>query len=387
MNTATTSDSTISHVRALDGMRGVAILAVVCFHFGYLGVGWAGVQMFFVLSGFLITSILLAERDYPFSFYVKRFYWRRALRIFPLYFAFVGVIAIAALSYGAPAFRQQWPYLLTYTFNYARLLPDYIGPRYWGHLWSLSVEEQFYLVWPTLIFFLPRRTLGWALVGLIVATPLLRLAIEMSLPARILEHPVGYLSYFLTICQLDAFASGALVACLHGIGRIRRPVRLWLFVSVLTLGIGIANQLTTSDAARFRTLTLGYPIFLASHYQSSWGYTVLNVWSATLLMVALQKNAISRFFRFGPLAHVGKISYGVYVFHFPVLALMQQQLHWPFGSRSAGGLAVFAVYLALTLAVSQISYVAFERRFLALKNRRFVRPAEEDRPSIVLAAS
>jgi peptidoglycan/LPS O-acetylase OafA/YrhL len=368
-------DPTLGHIRALDGMRGVAVLLVVCFHFGYIGAGWAGVQMFFVLSGFLITSILLAERDRPFPFYLKRFYWRRALRIFPLYYAFLAIVGVVALWSGpSAALRQQWLYLLTYTFNHARLLANYISPQYWGHLWSLSVEEQFYLLWPALIYFLPRRSLGWVLAGLVIGTPLLRLGIEIGFPGRALGHSAGYSMYFLTICQLDAFASGALVAYTRDSSRLRKPVLLWLIVSAAAIGIGLVNQSRLGDSP---FLTIGYPFAFPLPYQSSWGYTILNLWSATLLMALLQNNALTRFFRTRPLAAVGKISYGVYVFHFPILALATKYTGLPLRSKSVPGLLVFALYLAATLAVSQFSYSVFERQFLALKNRRFVRPPQE----------
>jgi peptidoglycan/LPS O-acetylase OafA/YrhL len=273
----------MTHLRALDGMRGAAVLAVIAFHYLVFGAGWTGVQMFFVLSGFLITSILVAERNSPFAFYLKRFYWRRSLRIFPLYFAFIGVMAIAAtFSFGpAAAFRQQRAYLLTYTFNYACLWRECSNPWYWDHLWSLSVEEQFYLIWPALVFFLPRRVLGWVLVGIVVVIPLLRFGIDISFAGRIAGHRTGAVIYFLTVCQWNAFASGALVAY---------AVRLGLHHCEPVVG----------DA--------GVDVAAGNVFQST----------------------------------------------FP------------------GAVILFALYLGVTLAVSQLSYSAFERRFLALKNRRFV---------------
>jgi peptidoglycan/LPS O-acetylase OafA/YrhL len=380
------SDPTLTHVRALDGMRAVAVLAVMGFHLRYIGAGWAGVQMFFVLSGFLITSILIADKHYPLASYLERFYWRRSLRIFPLYFAFIGILGIVALSDGpSAAFRQQWPYLVTYTFNYRRFLPDYIAQRYWGHLWSLSVEEQFYLLWPALIYFVPRRALGRLFVTLVVATPLLRFAIETAFSGRTVGgRPAYWLIYYVTVCHLDAFASGALVAYTRGSRQVRHPVRLCLLMTVIVLGVGFLHQLTIGDAM---FLTVGYPWALPFHYQASWGYTILNLWSATLVITLLQENRVTRLFRWRPLAHIGKISYGVYLFHLPILVIAQDQLNLPLGSRSLEGLFAFALYLAVTLAVSQVSYVAFERRFLALKNTRFVRPARTnlEGPSTVAA--
>src|SRR5690348_16779873 len=108
----------------------------MCFHAGFIGAGWAGVQVFFVLSGFLITSILVAERNASLADYLRRFYWRRILRIFPVYWTFIAIItAIGAVVGFSAAYRQQILYLVTYTHNFAKITPGYIYPKYWGHLW------------------------------------------------------------------------------------------------------------------------------------------------------------------------------------------------------------------------------------------------------------
>jgi peptidoglycan/LPS O-acetylase OafA/YrhL len=144
------------------------------------------------------------------------------------------------------------------------------------------------------------------------------------------------------------------------------------------LAAGFVNQWAIRDAARLLPLSIGYPVYMPFNYQSSWGYTIVNLWSATLVMTLLQENSIARFFRWEPLAHVGKISYGVYIFHLPILVLARRNLGAFHTSTFLGGLIVFAAYLGVTLAVSQLSYSAFERWFLALKNTRFVRPPGGD---------
>src|SRR3979409_474403 len=166
----------LQHIKALDGVRGIAILLVILFHCGYLGCGWVGVQLFFVLSGFLITSILLKDRGASLSAYLKRFYWRRSLRSFPLYYLYLLVILGAYLLLKIPpAFANQWPYLFTYTYNVRHILPNYDGSQLLIHLWSLSVEEQFYLIWPLLVFVFAARRFKTLLIGIVVAVPLLRL--------------------------------------------------------------------------------------------------------------------------------------------------------------------------------------------------------------------
>ena len=162
------------HIKALDGIRALAILPVVFFHLGLLPVGWVGVQLFFVLSGYLITKILVAAKENDLRPYLSRFYWRRSLRIFPLYFVF---LAIAAISFSA--FREDWPWLVTYTANFARLRETDLSEPF-VHLWSLAVEEQFYLVWPFVLYFASTDALRRLIIAIIVAAPLLRLGIFVA---------------------------------------------------------------------------------------------------------------------------------------------------------------------------------------------------------------
>src|SRR5882672_10627261 len=172
----------LQHIKALDGVRGIAILLVILFHYGYLGCGWIGVQLFFVLSGYLITSILLQERSQSLGAYLKRFYWRRSLRIFPLYYLYLLVLLGTYLALKIPpAFSDQWIYLFTYTYNVRQVLPNYDGSQLLIHLWSLSVEEQFYLIWPLLVFVFAAHRFRTLLIALVVAVPLLRLLAALYL--------------------------------------------------------------------------------------------------------------------------------------------------------------------------------------------------------------
>jgi peptidoglycan/LPS O-acetylase OafA/YrhL len=370
-------DRSLPYLPALDGVRAFAVAAVAMFHAGFVGSGWIGVQIFFVLSGFLITSILLKDTRASLADYLKRFYRRRALRIFPLYFLFLGIVAAASLVYGVTtAFRQQWPYLLTYTFNFARILDDYEYPRFWGHLWSLSIEEQFYLFWPLLVFFVPARRFRWLCWAVILASPVLRWIVEAAwLASGASDGHTGHVIYNLTFCQVDAFASGALLAGRETTARrpFARPALVLLAATIVTFGAGVANmRLTGGDSS---LLTAGYPLNLPTGHQSVWGYTLLNFWSASVLAVLLANGAAARVLSWAPFRAVGRISYGVYVWHLPVLVLLRGFAHWPIGARTpAGGLALLG-YLAITFAVSLASYELIEKRFLALKDRTRLRRA------------
>ena len=165
----------LRYVKSLDGIRGVGAVGVIAAHYGYLQCGWVVVQFFFVLSGYLITSILLAEKEHPFRQYLGHFYWRRILRIFPVYFGFLLICGIFYLLLKQPReFLQVLPSLLTYTYNFYLVPPGRSLSGIFPHLWSLSVEEQFYLLWPLLIFALTPRGARWMVVAILISIPLLR---------------------------------------------------------------------------------------------------------------------------------------------------------------------------------------------------------------------
>src|SRR5512137_2924489 len=210
-----------AHHPALDGMRGVAVLMVLAFHLlhvdgeggtlerailGATRSGWAGVDLFFVLSGFLITGILLDARGGP--GYFRAFYARRVLRIFPLYYAYLAVLflAVPALLPALDVRRETQGWLWTYLGNvlFAREGGFQASP-FTGHFWSLAVEEQFYLFWPFLVWLLPRRWLAAACLGLVAGAFALRFAIH-----RTTFNATA--AYVLTPARMDALAMGALVA-------------------------------------------------------------------------------------------------------------------------------------------------------------------------------
>ena len=149
-------------IPGLDGVRAIAFLLVFTLHTDYLYIGWVGVQLFFVLSGFLITDILLRMKEkFGAGDYFKKFYGRRFLRIFPLYYLYLLIIFIVTVIVIQYDYRVTYmertqdhlPYALTYIYNFFNASSAYDGESWLiGHLWSLSVEEQFYLFWPLLIF-------------------------------------------------------------------------------------------------------------------------------------------------------------------------------------------------------------------------------------------
>ncbi len=146
----------------LDGLRAIAVLLVFLFHDTLLGCGWIGVQIFFVLSGYLITGLLYRAKGVPFGQYVREFYGRRSLRIFPVYFAILTLFWTASrLGLEMHGLRAGLPFAYTYTYNWYHTTAGFEHSRLISHFWSLCVEEQFYLIWPCLIFSVPHVASSW----------------------------------------------------------------------------------------------------------------------------------------------------------------------------------------------------------------------------------
>jgi peptidoglycan/LPS O-acetylase OafA/YrhL len=212
-----------SHLPVLDGVRGLAILLVLTFHFAVmydceemlrhwwlrpLAGGWCGVDLFFVLSGCLITGILLDAKGG--SHFFRNFYARRALRIFPLYYGFLVLIFLArpvfALSSDALAdMDRARSWLGLYGQNVWLMFSGRWLPPLVNHLWSLAVEEQFYLAWPFLVWLCSRRRLAWVCGGVLAGCLALRVAMMLAG----LDPMVAYV---FTLTRLDGFAAGGLVA-------------------------------------------------------------------------------------------------------------------------------------------------------------------------------
>lgn len=231
------------HVPALDGLRAIAVLMVVLAHckeatprwiWQVLHQGGFGVYLFFVLSGFLITRILLSGKNKP--AYFRNFYARRTLRIFPLYY---GVLALQfwvllpifpTPHILADAHYQGW--LWAYGYNVLTAIKDhYFFTSDWmfmGHFWTLAVEEQFYLVWPFIVLALCRESLLKLCIGIVALTPILRLAFYAAGANR-------YWVTMFTLCQMDSLALGAMLACLESSGRLNAVVPM---ARRVVLGLG-----------------------------------------------------------------------------------------------------------------------------------------------------
>lgn len=362
------------HTQSLDGIRAIAVFMVMCFHYGYFAPGWIGVQIFFTLSGYLITAILLREREQPFRTYILRFYWHRAVRILPLVLLFLALAALFFLITGTPkGLPSDWLWVIGFLTNCARLRPQDVDPAYL-HLWSLAVEQQFYLLWPLFVYFLSPKSFRTLILAILILTPLVRLvtfAVIMSTTPD--SDYAGKAIYVLTFTQLDAFAAGAAIA-VFSLERVRRPLSRLVIAIVCAgiLGLAVLVSAYTKGLPAFKA-SLGYAMFLLQGYGYVWAYSVLNVISTLLIICAIQPTILQKLLASSVLARVGRISFGIYVYHVPLLLLARAIYPQLFGSiESQSGVPLFLLWGGVVLITAQLSFSWWEVHFLRLKDH-FIR--------------
>jgi len=339
-----------SYIPELQGLRGLAVLAVVIYHChprleGTLFYraslwGWAGVNLFFVLSGFLITSILLESREKP--HYFRNFYARRALRIWPVYVLVLVVCYLNAPWFIGPPVVQAirtapwWAYILFLQNLFHLALPPSIGPT-----WSLAIEEQYYVLWAPLVRLLSRPwLLAVFLCGALIASPLLRLShFAWITPTHTLTH-------------LDGIATGSLLAI--GLHTLPLSRRTWLIAGLAGMVVGFPAAGTIA----------GGTAFLDTALTAGFGGAVLASIASTGA-----RNPLNALLRRGPLAYWGRISYGMYMTHIMVFIYFGWFDRRMDAHGVLGNLAVVAFRLTASTIVATALWYGFESRILKLKRR------------------
>jgi peptidoglycan/LPS O-acetylase OafA/YrhL len=361
-----------SRLPELDALRGVAVLMVLFFHAFYFsagagqfhgpirwfllatGFGWSGVNLFFVLSGFLITGILLDSRGSP--DYYRRFYLRRALRILPAYYGVLLVVLLAART-GVVERHISWPFIALSVIYLSNVTGLFGVATQYAVLWSLAVEEHFYLLWPALVRNLSRRLMPWICLLIIFACPALRAFCYW----RHYEYGAGY-----TWLVADGLAWGSLLAVLIR-GKLSSPHSMLKFgfacsigstalvLALLPFGIG---RSATFDGGVIRLSLVN--LFFA-------GVLALSVVAGSGSWSALFHRPLLKFF--------GEISYGLYLIHMIVFDFVDHELaKWGWHvSRSSGTFALilarFAMGAALSVAIAYVSRRYYEEPFLRLKTK------------------
>jgi len=348
----------------LDGLRSFAILPVIFTHccplnsglLSTLGeAGWMGVDLFFVLSGFLITGILVDS--VASKHYYRNFIARRTVRIFPLYYVFLAVITPAVALSSHWSLLQQWggpAWFFVYLGNFRAAWMQVQPPTLtFTALWSLQVEEQFYVLYPAVVFFLSRNHLRRVLIVCIITAPILRLILRLYVPGSTEAQ------YVLMPCRMDALAMGGLVAVLLRSPDLRfQRKQLWagLFLAVLILSAICLHQGANWNHGLMSTL----------------GFSATAAAGAFLLtLVVLGPNErLTRMFRWRPLIYTGQIAYGLYLLHAPASwaarSLIARLSGIPIEEHSA--LSV-PITFAAAFAAASLSWKYFESPILRLKDR------------------
>jgi peptidoglycan/LPS O-acetylase OafA/YrhL len=350
------------HHPALDGLRGFACILVVCYHnfpfiHGYLFFGWMAVDIFFVLSGFLITNILVHSFDG--IGYLKNFYVRRALRVFPLYYvmlAFYMLILphIPGLPIRMDYFVRNQAWFWTFFQNWLLIFKPSNSEYALNHLWSMGVEEQFYLLWPLAFAFIRKPKVLFALLSLLlIAVIIVRFWLW--------DHHFEGLPYYnlFTFTRVDGICIGCMVALLQKIN-----IRF----------IGKYTALIVFAFAAFNFIFYWFNL----QYNDSYPYLALVGFSTLSMIFGLlvyyivnhQAGIFEKVFDIRILKYFGTVSYGTYIFHWPLYLCLNPFLV-PWISRYTGFSAaqflssIFCTTLAFVMG--HFSYYYFEMKFLRLK--------------------
>ena len=387
MSLPNTSTLHEKHYPALDGLRGIAALMVVAYHSAssywltntfdkaYLRATsflWVGVDLFFILSGFLITNILLDTKQS--STYFRTFYLRRFLRIFPLYYAFLVAIYIVVPALGVKLPRnladvQIWQW--TYTSNI------YVGFHGWpneniNHLWTLAIEEQFYLLWPLVLFFLQRNYLKISVIALFLFLPFLRAScLALGLSTNFI--------YTFTFCHMDGLLLGAILSLLVHEGLletfktmvISRFIRHFDWaITFIVAALGLLYCLVLrNDQFKFNILTWPW-------YGQCIGVSLISLPLAytVLRSISSDQNFLKRALSIPLLRSVGKYSYALYLLHMPVCYfvgayfpvphfLLSLPKEWSF----LHSIYLIVMQFSLSIVAAILSWHILEKHFLKLK--------------------
>jgi peptidoglycan/LPS O-acetylase OafA/YrhL len=371
-----------TYLPEVDGLRCLAVLAVVLFHTGIFRTGWIGVWLFFVISGFVITRSLLADvqRGMSAKAMLRRFYLRRSFRILPLYLGSILVFTLVIVAFSSD--REQklhdLPFLLTFTYNFYRLRSGYVNNDFFSHFWSLSVEEQFYLVYPALLIVLGVLRLRYLLAAALVIVPAIRLIVSLIYgaitPEEVDVDPAawrGNAVYQFGLTQFDAFAIGALIAL--------NEARIRTSAFALPIAAGVAAASIALYAAFylpiFGGLKQAFHVNIDGHYAEVWLYSVLDLMAAALLIAVLTEfKPVSLLCRLAFVRHIGRISFGIYVLHLPIVGVfgekmwpllhqLFQQRGWPFLD---GAFTRSLLFGGLSVVLAHLSYCHFERPMMEI---------------------
>jgi peptidoglycan/LPS O-acetylase OafA/YrhL len=377
----------IKYIKELDGLRGVAVMLVAAFHIvkraiyftenevlhvipTLTGVGWIGVDIFFVLSGFLITSILLSTKND--ESYFKNFYSRRALRIFPLYYFAVGVILLFAPRINAEFtnnINYALPIMLLYQQNWLLFFGVTWIPQYLGITWSLAIEEQFYLIWPFIVRKLTKeKLLKFSLIYIFLSWST---RIVITFFFKDLAADIHF--YYSSFSRFEELLWGGLLAIsisYDGVLEKLRKFAVPMFIVPFTL-FAILCLFSWPDTPQPDRSNL----FIAMS-----GYTLVSWFTVGLLSIFItqpSQNLLRQFFQNNILVFLGKYSYSIYLFHIVVTVILLDE----FWLRNFRGWEFFFIHIILsftiTIIIAVLTWHLLEKHMLKLKKYFEYHPADD----------
>jgi peptidoglycan/LPS O-acetylase OafA/YrhL len=336
------------YYKGLDTLRGIGILWIICCHYfssiNFFRFGWISLEVFFTLSGFLITKVLLHSLKSPHFF--KNFYSRRALRIFPIYYLFLVVIILGIFIFSNPNsflyLKINFPYYFIYIQNFLFVFKGLEPENYLSHLWSLAMEEQFYLLWPLLVYFIRiELKLRKLLVSVIIAVFIFRIWVWWNWGERFEVYHCN------TFTRIDTIAFGCLLGSGFSYTQLSKSLRILILlvcISIFPIGIILYDNYFFTN-----------PLFC------TFGYSAISLLTIFFLEYFIKEEGKFTFLKTNFLINfLGKISYGMYLFHIPIFFILSSRSGF---SNLANGL----ISICLTFIIAALSYHLYEIRFLRLK--------------------
>jgi peptidoglycan/LPS O-acetylase OafA/YrhL len=362
---------TTSRIDAVDGLRAIAMSMVIAQHCGLMPFGWMGVWLFFVISGYVITRGFLAD-DYAGTSTGERwraFLWRRALRIVPVYLLYVAVNVLILVPRDGLARLGDVPYLLSFTDNWHMIFEFWPGSSQWGpfgHLWTLSVEQQFYLVFPLLVLCVPQRAQVALSIALVLAGPLVRWGWSAAMATQF-DGDAGrqaFAVYAASLCHFDAFLIGSLIARMRPdtaarLGRTPWLLALSLFGVYAGTYVLINQRLGAHGVEALRNVISGV---LYGQGREVVGYVAIDALAAALMLHVLRGGAGTQWLASRFVSGVGRVSYGGYLFHALVLWGIAQAIGGKVSAQAVPmRLLFFALAWLVTVALAWASFRWFEK--------------------------
>ena len=360
-------------IYSIDSLRALAMTMVIAQHCKLLPFGWTGVWLFYVISGFVISRNLIAEKatfkPAPLFHYLS-FVLRRIFRIVPPYAAYILICLLVIRLLGYPEQYRELPYLATFTYNWRMIFS--VEPQFsaFGHLWTISVEEQFYVLFPILILLVNRDRAIFGLIAICLLVPVLRNVMAWQMAAHGWDAArIAFGVYASSFGQFDAFAMGALLA--HFEPAIRRHPQFatksaWLALVMATVYVAtyivINIRLGAHGIDAIRNIVSGV---LYGEKREVFVYIVMNFCAAATLAGAIAGWRVFSLIEHPFVVAVGQVSYGGYLLHALVLLLMGEAIDSFFESQALQiRIVFFLVAWCCTVGIAWLSYITWERKLI-----------------------